>query len=202
VGAGAGVGGGWDLRATLAEVRAINERGQIIVQSNTVRAFVWENGRLTNLGTLGGNEISAIAINESGQVIGLSQVAGSSQQHPFLWQRGRMVELATLSGRFDEVLQINDNGQIIGSSKTRTGSQPPVVWEDGEITKLGGLAGQGAHAVAINNRGQIVGTSATKTGRTRFDHRCECEPLRVFSFVRGRSIERRRPPRPGPNDGT
>ena len=34
------------------------------------RAFVWENGKATDLGTLGGSNSSASAISERGQIVG------------------------------------------------------------------------------------------------------------------------------------
>jgi probable HAF family extracellular repeat protein len=76
-----------------SEPRAINERGQIVGGSDTTardkkgnairHAFVWENGKLTDLGTLGGSS-EAVAINERGQIIGWSETK-SGAAHAVLW---------------------------------------------------------------------------------------------------------------------
>src|SRR5512133_842170 len=51
----------------------------------------------TDLGTLGGRSSAATAINEVGEVVGMSDTA-SGKQHAFLWQNGRMRDLGTLPG--------------------------------------------------------------------------------------------------------
>lgn len=57
----------------------INNRGQIVGHSYTKReqedhAFLWQNGKMTDLGTLPGMKTSgAVAINERGQIVGWSK---------------------------------------------------------------------------------------------------------------------------------
>src|SRR5689334_18024947 len=57
-----------------AQAVAINNVGQIVGKSAN-HAFLWENGVLTDLGTLGGHVSSANAINDLGQVVGESETA-------------------------------------------------------------------------------------------------------------------------------
>jgi probable HAF family extracellular repeat protein len=56
-------------------------------------AFLYSNGQMTDLGTLGGNTVTlGRSINEAGQVVGLSGVP--RQQGPaFLYSNGQMREL-------------------------------------------------------------------------------------------------------------
>ena len=68
---------------------ALNDRDQVIGVSRTGRgpfhAFVWESGKMTDLGTLpGGNESQALAINNRGQIVGWSETKTGSQ-HAVLW---------------------------------------------------------------------------------------------------------------------
>jgi len=65
---------------------AINERGQVVGGSTTgigdprpqgvFHAFLWDNGVMTDLGTLGGRSSTALYVDERGDVTGGSETAG------------------------------------------------------------------------------------------------------------------------------
>jgi probable HAF family extracellular repeat protein len=69
---------------------ALNDRGQVIGNSRSgggpFHAFVWEKGKMTDLGTLGGRESVAAALNERGQIVGWSETR-SGTRHAVLWTR-------------------------------------------------------------------------------------------------------------------
>jgi probable HAF family extracellular repeat protein len=165
-------------RDVAVEVHGLNGRGQVIGGawllpdcswdnesnlSETEAAFVWQNGKLTELGV-----DHASAINERGQITGtyakcLDDDCEDLDLHVFRWQRGRLVDLATFpeadpSETWD--FAINDDGLVVGSVRHRRA----VAYDGSTRVALGTLGGSANEAVAVNNRGQIVGWSNTRAG--------------------------------------
>lgn len=110
----------------------INERGQIVGESATASGkrhpVLWQNGKITHLGTLGGEFSEGVAINERGQVIGVSVPKGPSVVHAFLWQNGKITDLGTLGGQESDAAAINERDQIVGVSNTASGKRHAVLW--------------------------------------------------------------------------
>ena len=75
----------------------VNDRGQAVGRaefesSDDVRAILWQDGELTDLGALPDYPQSgAAAINERGQIVGY--VANFDAARAVLWARGRIIDL-------------------------------------------------------------------------------------------------------------
>jgi probable HAF family extracellular repeat protein len=169
-----------------SEAVAINERGQVIGNSwgkwhtdlvywsPVHRAFLWEKGRITDLGALFRYETEVYGINDRGQVVGINWVvAGDTVDYQvwraFIWQSGRMRSLGTLGGRSSSAAAINERGQVVGWADLAISASPheqvshAFVWENGRMADLGTPAGSARqqitlYAEANNDRGEIVGT--------------------------------------------
>jgi len=128
-----------------------------ITQYPTQDPFLWENGTMIDLGSLGGTFGFASCANNRGQVIGASDLAGDLTFHPFLWQQGVLTDLGTLGGDNGAPFWINNAGDVVGEADLLGGqTSHAFLWRKGIMTDLGTLDGF-SRATAINSRGQIVG---------------------------------------------
>jgi len=162
--------GGTDSYAT-----SINQGGQVAGVSllNTAinpdtglpafHPFLWENGKMQDLGTLGGTMAQPTGINDSGQVIGFSTIAGDQATHPFFWDGHQMVDLQTLGGENGAAFWMNNAGQVVGRAEFPGGHVfHAFLWQSGKITDLGTLDGDScSSAFGVNSQGQVVGDSGT-----------------------------------------
>jgi probable HAF family extracellular repeat protein len=136
-----------------AHAHDINDAGQVVGIART-HAFRWQNGEMTDLGTLGGTSSSASAINGVGQVVGSASTAAPSTTHAVRWDDGATTNLTP--GVPSSATGINDAGQVIGNFTNARA----FLWDNSVITDLGQLGNGGAFASDINNARQIVGSSS------------------------------------------
>ena len=141
-----------------------NSRANPVTSIPTQHPYLWENGRMLDLGSLGGTMGSPNALNNRGEVAGLSNLAGDTTAHPFRWTEAEgMKDLGTLGGTFGDAFWINDGGEVVGVANL-PGDQVfhAFLWKDGVMTDLGTLKGDPLSvALGINSKGQVVGNSGT-----------------------------------------
>lgn len=142
----------------------INDHGQAVGYSGggqvQQQAFIWdERNGMRRIIALGGRSASALYINNTGQILGLSSTRDEDGEHMFF--RDRRGEVVDLGGGI--LHGLNDFGQIVFSTQTQ---QPPVVstiflWDPrkGE-QRLGGFPeNRFIFPGAINNNLDIVGAA-------------------------------------------
>jgi probable HAF family extracellular repeat protein len=151
---------------------AINASGQVAgflsIGPGHDHAFLYANGQLRDLGALSGGHSDAYGINDAGQVVGASLVAGvggaPNTWRAFEYSEGTMKELG-IGGDFSIAWDINNAGLVVGewSFSGEHGSHA-FVYKDGMAQDLGNLGGDGTYALSINDRGDIVGYGTTDLG--------------------------------------
>lgn len=118
--------------------------------------------RVTVLPSLGGQFTLPYAINDRGQVAGLSEI-GLGNYHLLLWDRARGIQ--DLGPVCKNVVDINNAGQIVGTMADPNGRWQAFLWDpDSGRQLLGMLGGLRSEAKAINDLGQVVGTVEMSAG--------------------------------------
>jgi probable HAF family extracellular repeat protein len=140
--------------------------------------FVWKDGVMRPLPTLGGTNGFATGTNNKGQTVGWAENTVHDptcvppqvlQFRAVVWRpkEGEILELLPLPGdTVSAATALNNRGQVVGISGIcdravgRFSAIHAVLWQDGQVIDLGSLGGVAWNTpMAINERGDVVGFS-------------------------------------------
>ena len=154
------------LGGNSSAAHGINDSSQVVglaqTSNNVNRAFLWDDGTMTDLGI--STQPLANKINNLTQIVG-RYYNNSGYVRGFLWDTGVVIDLGDLGGNNTEARSINDLTQIVGYTTASGNSGRAFLWQNGTMIDLGTLSGESA-ASSINNLTQVVGTSNNGVGST------------------------------------
>ena len=146
---------------------AVSDNGSIVVGSSLVfdrqfsvyapHAFLWQNGAMIDLGTLGGTgpyfNAYAFDVSGNGKVVVGAATTASGEGHAFRWTASTgMEDLGTL-GVGSAALAVNSNGSVIVGGS----GQHAFRWtSSGGMSDLGTLGGDNSIAYDVNDKGDVV----------------------------------------------
>ncbi len=156
------------LGGTRSFAFAINDSDQIagvaLTKDSSAVAFVYQNGKATNLGSLDDSGYSeARAINDKGETAGWSLTADGSYQ-AFIHDGKEMKRLKGLGGD-TKAYGINTHGHVVGDARDEKGDRHAFIFKDGKMVSLYSLLPDAdkanwkelREAFSISDDGVIVG---------------------------------------------
>lgn len=139
---------------------------------HTCLGFSWQNGKMTPLPTLGGNNDNANDVNHRGQMSGAAETSTKDPNcNPpqvldylgVIWQpNGKITTLPPYSGdTVSYAYTITQSGQdaVGNSGSCAAPTAHALLWQNGSPMNLGSLGGSVNVALDINSPGQVIGNS-------------------------------------------
>jgi len=108
------------------------------------------------LGTLGGNSSEAVAVNNSGSIVGAADVP-ANVLHACLWIAGEIHDLDPSNLEQSVAYAINERGQIVGRLDRGGLTTVAAMWEGTRLHWVEDLVQSKAAAFGVNEEGVVVG---------------------------------------------
>lgn len=133
------------------------------------RAFLFRDGRLTDLGVpMGGEESDATAVNDAGQVVGhVYQDYHDSKRRAVFYHNGSTTSLGSFGGEGTTATDINSRGEVVGHSQLKSGEPHAFLYANEKLIDI--IPGnRQSLAYAVNSSGQIVGAASNGSSLRAF----------------------------------
>jgi probable HAF family extracellular repeat protein len=145
----------------------------VLLLLSLLRVAAGEVYFITDIGTFGGQNSSALAINVHGEVVGWAEQSNGLRRAT-LYRNGVLTDLGTVagssaSGAWAEAHDINDSGQVVGVANDGAYNYAFLHSATGMISLMNFrgeyFSADASYANSINNWGAIVGRAVNTNGR-------------------------------------
>jgi probable HAF family extracellular repeat protein len=176
--------------------RGVNPHGAAIYEGTygpaghpSQAAYLWRNGKLTQLTVGKASWVDVYAINSSGTVVGDAgaravvwrngkptvlaaepsaatamndhgTIIGEDARQAVVWRDGTEIVLDAVGS----VTALNAQDEVIGETPVGGGFAHAMLWQNDTTTDLGSIGNASSWATDINDGGDIVGYASTSTG--------------------------------------
>ena len=156
----------FDVKYPFALPYSINIHRQVVGVSflpmDVTNSWLWDDGKVKGLRTLGGWSNEAMAINDDGQIAGFSTMNENRNFHAYILKGNDIKDLGTFGGSESKAYDLNQAGEVVGYAKNKVGDKRAFLWSGEQLTQLPPLAtGKTSWAWSINDTGWVVGWSST-----------------------------------------
>lgn len=143
------------------------------------RAFLWQEGTVTDLGALVHPFGAAVAgdINDRGEIVGTATIAERRpnsffpQWRAVIWRDGQLRQLPGINGMETGAGTINNRGQVVGHGFVLSSANvnPPAIgllWEGDTVRELRTADGRAFSPMSLNDEGIIAGQVVLPGGKS------------------------------------
>ena len=160
--------------ASPTDISDNNAMTGVVWINGIMQGFLYDSGKIVDLGTLANDETVAWGINNKNQIVGRSAYKSPKYpyfpSYPFMWVDGKMSNLGLLPGHNSGTgLDVSDSGLVVGTSAFVASSSSEsvfrgVLWYEGQVYILSDLLDQPGiwtieGAGPLNSNGQILATA-------------------------------------------
>jgi probable HAF family extracellular repeat protein len=121
--------------------------------------FLYDNGVMKDLGTLGGTRSYLQALNKQGDVLGSSFLAGDNLLHAFVYHNGQITEFGA-ANQSSYASLLNDRGDVAGVMGNEA-----FAYLDGVQHQFGTMGGLSTSVNAMSGQGVVAGSIHGQDGR-------------------------------------
>ena len=137
--------------------------GQSYTADGSLRGFIWSDGNMRELETLGGVSSHAQSVNSYGIAAGWAKDA-LGYSRPAIWDGYGVTALPTLGGAKGTVWDMSDDGLAVGNSFINSNTYHATLWSGQTAYDLGTLGGSYSVAYGRSSSGWIVGEADDPQG--------------------------------------